>query len=146
MACCKNGCERRKEALLDAAVFTTAAEQGAFLISKLLEAAKAGGQLLNVFDNPTLNELVTTAGLLAAENQRLKKRLESAVAPAVTGTTTAVTFVFGPAGQYTLTVPVGDAQHKRKLLQQLLAAAAALTEGQPLTLPEQQVFKFVEAE
>lgn len=144
MACCGKGCEKRREALLDPAILGTAAEQGAFIISKLLEIAATGGGLLYMFkDNPKLNELAATINLLASENQYLKKLLAREVAPDVTASADNFSIAFGPEQQYTLTIPVGSDAARAQMAAQLQKAAAGLAPKFSQRLPDQKVFAFL---
>lgn len=147
MACCKHqGCETRKEALLDAASLTTAAGQGAAIISKLLEIATAGGTQLWFKDDPKLSELAAQINRLAAENQYLKKKLGGDAAPTITIDRADLTLKFGANNEYALIVPVGDPAARRKLARQLFDAAADLVSTSPASapLPGQKSLPFVE--
>lgn len=152
MACCnKSNCGTRKEALLDTAILTTAAEHGAAIISKLLEIGAAGGSLMYIFqDNPKLTELAEFIKVLAAENQYLKKRLTELIPPSVEIDTADLTLKFGPDNEYALIVPAGNPAHRGQLAGQLITAAAELmgkpqkSQAAPMILPAQKVFPFVE--
>jgi hypothetical protein len=144
MACCGKGCEKRREALLDPAILGTAAEQGAFIISKLLEIAATGGGLLYMFkDNPRLNELAATINLLASENQYLKKLLARDTAPEVAASAKQLAITFGPEQQYTLTIPIGAGPDRARMAEQLREAAAALAPKAAQILPSQKIFSFL---
>jgi hypothetical protein len=154
MACCnKQGCDKNKAALLDTAVITTAAEQGATIISKLLEIVSASGGLMYIFkDNPKLTELAEAIKMLAAENEYLKKKLSETTTPVVAADAADLIFKFGPENEYTLLVPTGSPDNRGKLAGQLITAAADLL-GRPAAdkhdtvmthFPDQRVFPFVE--
>lgn len=145
MACCRNGCEKRREALLDPAILGTAAEQGAFILSKLLEIAATGGGLLYMFkDNPRLNELAAAISVLASENQYLKKLLAGDDDPAVSATVKQLSISFGPEQQYMLTIPVSrDLSSRARMAAQLREASAALAPPATQRLPDQKVFAFL---
>jgi hypothetical protein len=151
MACCGDGCEKRKEAMLDGALLGAAAGQGAFIINKLLEIAAAGGGLLYMFQNdPKLNELAAVISALAAENQSLKRQLSYESGPEITAEPTSLTIAFGPDESYILTIPIGGKHaglNRRRLFEQLRAAITGILPPRPPSpsLPGQKTLEFRDA-
>jgi len=142
MGCCSNkeGCNRPREEMVDAATLNTLVEEGAWVLTKLMEIARGGARFVG-FKNATTNELAATISAIVTENNYLKSLLGVYYPGKAAVEDRGVTVSFGPRNSYTLFIPTLTQTGRTKLADSLIAAAEELKKSQPAP-PDQKWLPF----